>query len=101
MLNADLYIRNTPMNLITQFPDISMKIREQARMKRSCKKTISTNRIERTRSQIYEREFRSWHLKLFFMMILLLASIYLIMLNAPWMFDLINAIMVNVKRASL
>lgn len=93
------------MDLIRQFPDISMRMREEARMKRSRKEAVSrptlTYQIEQTRAQKHEREFRKWHLKLFVLIIIVLASFYFIILNSPWMFNLVNSIKVYVEAASL
>ena len=104
-LDQDLYIITNKMSLITQFPDISPKIREKTRMKRS-RKAISyrpsaLDPIEKTTAQMYERQFRKWHLQLFFTMIIILTIIYLILLNSPWMFNLINSIGVYVDAAAL
>ena len=74
-------------------------------MKRSRKEASSrpaiTYQVEKTRAQMYEHEFRKLHLKLFFMMIIVLASVYFMMLNSPWMFNLVNSIKVYVGAASL
>jgi hypothetical protein len=85
------------MDLITQFPDISMKIRERARIKQTDKiakpaRPVVTYSIDQTRAQMHDREFRRWHLKLFILMIITLVGVYLMVLNSPWMFNLINTV---------
>ncbi len=84
------------MDLIRQFPDISTSVREKARINRARKATTPsvTHKIEKTRAQMHEHEFRKWHVKLLFMMIIILTGIYLLVLNSPWMFNLVNSVQI-------
>lgn len=73
-----------------------MKIREKARMRLN-KGTVQVlpaaipNHAERDRSNLYDRAFRKWHFKMLMIIIALLGGIYLIILQSPWMFNLINS----------
>ena len=80
------------MNLITQFPDISIQIREKAgrRRKQAAARRGLNVKPGRSRAEVYDHYFRKWHLKVLLIIILLAASTYLIALNSPWMFKLIN-----------
>jgi hypothetical protein len=81
------------MNLINRFPDISAEIREKARRRKTQAPAASSSvtvRREKTTGEIYRHDFRRWHVKVLLIIILLLGSTYLIALNFPWMFHLIN-----------
>lgn len=76
-----------------------MSIREKARIDRARRTTKPevTHMIEKTRAQMHEREFRKWHVKLLLMMVIVLTGIYLLILNSPWMFNLVNSVQVYGK----
>ena len=77
-----------------------MKIREDANRKRTRRQELSTARVanhrEKARVEVYQRNFRGWHMQLLLIIILLLACMYLIILHSPWMFNLVNALKVDV-----
>ena len=81
------------MNLITQFPDISKQIREKASRRRkqaAAPRGSVSVKPERSQAEVYDRAFRKWHLSVLLIIILLVECTYLIALNSPWMFKLIN-----------
>lgn len=85
------------MNLIEQFPDVSMKMREKCNMRRKkYRQTFFreplTYNPDRTLAKFYEREFRKLHLKVFVIIAALLAGFYLIMLNSRWLYQGITSL---------
>lgn len=81
------------MNLANQFPDISMNIREKAsRRKKQAAAPRGSVRLKpaKTHAEVYDHDFRKWHVKVLLLIILLVGFTYLIALNSPWMFKLIN-----------
>lgn len=77
------------MNLTDQFPDISPEIREKARRQKTRARSVGVRR-EKTIGKTYDHVFRRWHVKVLLIIILLLGSTYLVVLNSPWIFHLIN-----------
>jgi hypothetical protein len=76
------------MNLIEQFPDISLKIREQFKNdNRNLRvKNYSgtlTYDSDKALTKIYDDESRKWHIRLALIVLASVASIYFIIVNAP------------------
>jgi len=57
------------MNLIQQFPDVSAKIRNKFKLRQS---------QDKSSTKFYENEFRKWHIKVAFFILLVVASLFFI-----------------------
>lgn len=79
------------MNLIQQFPDISMKMRDKLKSRRRSHQwkienpemTFDENLIQ---TKFYNSEFKKRHIKLVFIIGLTLSSLYFIASNIPSLF---------------
>ena len=79
------------MNLIEQFPDVSMEIRNKIKMRRkNYSKEIFVNpvrhRSENALADFHHKEFRKLHVTVFVIISVLIGGTYLILLNSPWLF---------------
>lgn len=79
------------MNLTKQFPDISEKLRAKIKISARNYKPVnapqSSSYIEdQAVVKYYEGEFRRWHLKLLFIVVVTLSSFYLVLLKSGWIF---------------
>ena len=78
------------MNLIHQFPDVSMKMRDKFKLRKKAYlwKDVNTQlTYDKGMTRFYDNEFRKWHFKLIFIIVLGIASLYFIILNAPGFFQ--------------
>ncbi len=68
------------MNLIQQFPDVSMQMRIQSRSNqkklRKEKQASQVNASDNTLTMFYENEFRKWHYKLLLIIVFVITSLY-------------------------
>lgn len=79
------------MNLVSQFPDVSMKTHERFKSRKkplqwtiiNPKITYDKNLVE---TKFYNHEFNMWHIKLAFIILLTIASLYFIISNIPMLF---------------
>ena len=79
------------MNMVNQFPDISTKMRDKFK---SRKKPFQWKYVEAeitydknlAQTKFYNNEFTKWHIKLFFIIVLGIASLYMIASNISWLF---------------
>jgi hypothetical protein len=74
------------MNMIEQFPDISLKIREQFRMDNRNVRVKNTSGAlaydsDKALTKIYDNESRKWLIKLAVIILASAASIYFIIVN--------------------
>jgi hypothetical protein len=79
------------MNLIEQFPDVSMEIRNKIKMRqKNYGKEIFVKpvrrRSENALTDFHHKEFRKLHLTVFMIIAVLIGGSYLILLNSPWLF---------------
>ena len=79
------------MNLVHQFPDISMKTQDRFRSrKKPLQWRISNPEItfdkDLMETKFYNHEFKMWHIKLAFIILLTIASLYFIVSNIPLLF---------------
>jgi hypothetical protein len=82
---------NTEMNLIQQFPDISVKMHDKFKSRKKSHQwkivnpeiTFDENLIQ---AKFYNNEFKKWHIKLVFIIALTLVSLYFIVSNIPMLF---------------
>ena len=80
------------MNLINQFPDVSMDVR--AKLKRQQKNYSHIMAMEpqqtvteKTLADFYDNEFRKWHIKVALMITGLLAGLFFVALSLPRFFS--------------
>ena len=76
------------MNMIEQFPDISLKIREQFRIDNRNIRIKNNSRTfaydsDKALTKIYDDESRTWQIKLALIILASVASIYFIIVNGP------------------
>jgi hypothetical protein len=67
------------VNLIKQFPDVSMHVRRQVQFlnqKQIQKEKLPKQLIENGLTQFYDKEFRKWHYKLLFIIVFAIACLY-------------------------
>jgi hypothetical protein len=76
------------MNMIERFPDISRKIREQFKMdNRNIRIKNNSGTLaydsDKAMTKIYDDESRKWQIKVAVIIVASIASIYVIVVNAP------------------
>ena len=79
------------MNMINQFPDISMKMRDKFKArKKSYQWKIENAEItydkNLAQTKFYNNEFKKWHIKLVFIIVFVIASFYLLVSGISWFF---------------
>ena len=84
------------MNLIEQFPDISMAMRAKIKTQQKNYNIATANaeipfNMDKAMASFYNKEFRRWHFKLFFIVGSILATIYFALLKGSWVLNWITA----------
>ena len=74
------------MDLIQQFPDISMEIRNKLRLSQKVRpgqKLIAQPLLQTDKmlAAYYDKEFRKWHYKLAFIILFCVAGLYALVIN--------------------
>lgn len=81
------------MNLVKQFPDVSVQIREKRKLgynrNRYAIATANAQKFDqiKTIDNLYDGAFMKWHYTLLFIIMSLFASIYFIILNSSSLFS--------------
>jgi len=79
------------MNLIQQFPDTTIGIRDKFKLPKKDYpwKNVNaqqTNVRDKSMAKFYDNEFLKWHIKLIFIILLGATSLSFIILNVSWLF---------------
>ena len=79
------------MNLVQQFPDVSMNMRHKfkSHRKNSLMRDLNLQKNQdqdKVMTKFYKDEFRKWHIKLILIIVFTVASLSIIILNVPWFF---------------
>lgn len=79
------------MNLIEQFPDVSLQMRARVKRNRAVNSisnaTVQPYDIDKALAKYYQGEFRKWHFKLALIVGGILVILFSLILNAPGFFN--------------
>ncbi len=70
------------MTLANQFPDISINMQVESKLREKRANLAVSDETSPALARYYEKEFRKWHTKLFFIIAGVLTVVYFIILNS-------------------